>query len=58
MAGIYKNYEIVAFAIGGMEDHTHLLFRLPPVLAPAKAVSILKANSSRWMNEHGGSFAW
>lgn len=58
MAGICRNYEIVAFAIGGMEDHVHLLFRLPPVLALARAISILKANSSRWMSEHGTGFAW
>jgi putative transposase len=58
MAGICRNYEIVAFAIGGMEDHSHLLFRLPPVLALARAVSIVKANSSRWMSEHQAGFAW
>jgi hypothetical protein len=24
----------------------------------AKAVQLLKANSSKWMNEHGRGFAW
>ena len=58
MAGICKNYAIVAFAIGGMEDHVHLLWRLPPMLLLAKAVSVVKANSSRWMKEHCPKFAW
>ena len=58
MAGICKNYAIVAFAIGGMEDHVHLLWRLPPMLLLAKAVSVVKANSSRWMKEHAPKFAW
>ena len=58
LAGICKNYDMLPFAIGGMEDHVHLLLRLPPVLALAKAISVVKANSSRWMNEHGADFAW
>jgi REP element-mobilizing transposase RayT len=58
MAGICKNYAIVAFAIGGMEDHVHLLWRLPPTLTLAKALSVVKANSSRWMKEHRSRFDW
>jgi REP element-mobilizing transposase RayT len=58
MAGICRNHKIVAFAIGGMEDHVHVLLRLPPVLALARAISILKANSSSWMTEQGKPFAW
>jgi REP element-mobilizing transposase RayT len=56
MAGICKNHMIVAFAIGGMEDHVHVLLRLPPVLAVARAVSTLKANSFRGMSEQGTGF--
>ena len=59
LGGIARNLEVKVFAIGGMEDHVHLLFGLPPVLTLAKVVQTLKANSSRWMNEevrHG--FAW
>jgi len=58
MAGICKNYAIVAFAIGGMEDHVHLLGRLPPTLSLAKALSVVKANSSRWMKRHRLRFDW
>jgi REP-associated tyrosine transposase len=58
MAGIARNHEFLVLANGGMEDHVHLLIQLPPVLPLAKAVSLLKANSSSWMNEHGMKFAW
>ncbi len=58
IVGICRNHDIVAFAVGGMADHAHVLLRLPPVLSLAKAVSLIKANSSRWMGEHGGTFAW
>jgi hypothetical protein len=27
-------------------------------MAPAKAVQVLKANSSRWIRQHGIAFAW
>ena len=27
-------------------------------MAMSKAISLLKANSSKWMNEHGRVFAW
>src|SRR5215472_14293165 len=58
MAGICKSYDMLAFAIGGMEDHVHLLFRLPPVITLSHAISVVKANSSSWMREHGTAFAW
>jgi putative transposase len=35
-----------------------LLIALPPDVAPAKAIQVLKANSSRWLHGHGLEFAW
>jgi REP element-mobilizing transposase RayT len=58
MAGIARNHDFLVLANGGIEDHVHLLIQLPPVLSLAKAVSLLKSNSSSWMSEHGMSFAW
>jgi REP element-mobilizing transposase RayT len=59
MAGILKNHGMHAVAIGGIEDHIHALVNLGATLSIAKAVQVLKSNSSRWMNEHGGTrFAW
>src|SRR5271166_6197509 len=54
MAGVAKNHGMHAVAISGIEDHEHALLNLGPTLGIAKAVQVLKANSSRWMNEHPG----
>ena len=58
LAGICRNLGMAAIAINGMEDHAHLLFHLPPTIALAEAVRLLKTNSSKWMNDHGRRFAW
>jgi putative transposase len=58
MAGIARNHGFLVIANGGMEEHIHLLIQLHPTLALSKAVALLKANSSKWMNEHGLKFAW
>ena len=58
VAGICKKHEILVHAVGGMEDHIHLLIQVPPSLALAKAVLAIKSNSSRWANEEGHRFAW
>jgi putative transposase len=57
LAGIAKNHDINMLAIGGTKDHVHLLFHLPPKLALAKAVLLLKANSSKWIGE-AMEFSW
>ena len=41
-----------------MDDHIHLLVRIPPVLSVAKAVGAIKSNSSRWANEQSEKLAW
>jgi putative transposase len=59
MAGIAKKHSMHAVAIGGIEDHAHALIDMGPTLGIAKAVQVLKANSSRWMNDHPGlRFDW
>jgi putative transposase len=57
LAGIAKNHDINMLAIGGTKDHVHLLLHLPPKLALAKAVLLLKANSSKWIGE-AMEFSW
>jgi REP element-mobilizing transposase RayT len=52
MAAIATNHGMHAVAIGGIDDHVHVLLNLGPSVGIAKAVQVLKANSSRWMNEH------
>jgi len=38
-------------AVGGVEDHVHVLLSIPPTLAIAKAIQLLKGNSSKWVHE-------
>ncbi len=58
LRGIARNYNLDLFAIGGMDDHVHLLFSIPPKLSLADAIRALKANSSKWANESGHVFSW
>ena len=37
MAGIAKNYGMKAIAVGGLEDHVHVLLDVGPILGIAKA---------------------
>ena len=57
-AAICKNHDLLTFAVGGMEDHIHLLFRLPPTMPLAEAVKLVKSNSSKWIKEQTRNFAW
>jgi len=58
VGGICKAESIFVHAIGGMEDHIHLLIQIQPVLSLAKAVMTIKANSSKWASELVKEFAW
>jgi REP element-mobilizing transposase RayT len=40
-----------ALAVGGVEDHTHILLSLPSSIAIAEAMREIKSESSRWMHE-------
>jgi REP element-mobilizing transposase RayT len=61
LGGIARENDMVALAVGGIEDHVHLLMSLNRIISVAKAVQLLKAGSSKWINqsfpEHG-RFAW
>jgi REP element-mobilizing transposase RayT len=56
--GTAKNLGMVPVAVGGTANHCHLLFSLRPNMPISEAVQKLKANSSRWMSEHGLEFEW
>jgi len=45
-------------SVGGIANHAHVLFALPPTLTLATVMRNLKSNSSRWMREKGCKFAW
>jgi len=56
--GIGRNHGIPVLAAGGISNHAHLLVALPVDVTVAKAIQVMKANSSRWLHEHGLEFAW
>ena len=58
ITGICKNHEMFVHAVGGTEDHVHLLIQIPASMALSKAVNTIKSNSSKWANEEGRTFAW
>ena len=58
VAGICRNQGMIAFAVGGIEDHIHVLFRLAPTITLVRAVTLIKSNSSKWMGEQGIKFSW
>jgi putative transposase len=61
LGGIAKQNQMKALAIGGASDHGHVLLSLPATLSVAKAMQLLKGNSSKWIRETFPkmySFAW
>lgn len=57
-AGICKRQKVFVHAIGGVEDHIHLLLQFPATIAISEAIKKIKANSSGWMSDEIGRFAW
>jgi REP element-mobilizing transposase RayT len=51
LGGIARDNGIKALAIGGVDDHVHLLLSLPSTLAIAKVIQLVKGNSSKWVHE-------
>jgi REP element-mobilizing transposase RayT len=59
LGGIARKNGFKAIAVGGTDNHVHLLLSLPATMPLAKAVQLLKGGSSKWMNDSGGGgFAW
>jgi REP element-mobilizing transposase RayT len=51
LGGIAREHKMKALSIGGVEDHVHALLSIPATLPIAKAVQLLKGNSSKWIHE-------
>jgi putative transposase len=51
LVGVAKENGMKVLAVGGTADHVHLLFSLTPTMALAKAIQLLKGNSSKWLHE-------
>ncbi len=51
LGGIARQNQMKTLAIGGAADHVHILLSLPATLPIAKAMQLLKGNSSKWIRE-------
>jgi putative transposase len=51
LGGIARANKMKAVAIGGAADHVHIVVSLPAIMTVAKAVQVLKGNSSKWIHE-------
>jgi putative transposase len=50
LGGIARENKMRALTVGGVADHVHILLSLPSTLAIAKAVQLIKGNSSKWIH--------
>ncbi len=60
MSGILKGDGSYPLAVNGWKDHVHAFFELPVTMAVKDQMRMLKASSSKWINENflGGGFHW
>ncbi len=59
MGGIARRHKMPALAVGGTEDHAHVLLALPASMPVAEAMQLLKSGSTKWLHEnHKKDFEW
>ncbi len=51
LVGIAQNHKFGILAIGGIENHIHILMTLPATLTLSRAVQMLKGTSSKWIHD-------
>lgn len=61
ISGIITAKGAKSLAVGGWKDHVHVFFGMPVTTCISDFMSIIKANSSKWINEQlflKGKFQW
>jgi REP element-mobilizing transposase RayT len=61
ITGIVRENDHRLLAINGMPDHVHVFFGMRPTQSLSDLLQVIKANSSKWINERGfviGRFEW
>src|SRR5207248_3435249 len=61
LGGIARDNGMKALAVGGVEDHVHILLSLPATISVAKAIQLIKGGSSKWIHDTlpaHRAFAW
>jgi putative transposase len=52
IGGIIRAEGGVQLEIGGITDHVHILAKIKPSIAVSEILGKIKANSSKWANDH------
>jgi putative transposase len=61
MGGVARDSNMRALAVGGTADHIHIPLSIPSTTPIAKAIQLIKGNSSKWISDTFpglGDFAW
>jgi REP element-mobilizing transposase RayT len=56
IGGIVRAEGGVQLEIGGVTDHVHILAKIKPAISVSEMLAKLKANSSKWINDHKMKF--
>ena len=51
MGGVANAHNMQTIRVGGIEDHAHHLVSLPTTISLAKAIQLIKGNSSKWIHD-------
>jgi|ERR1041384_6212666 len=58
LGGTIRGLKGISLEIGGVEDHLHILVKLPPTIAVSDFLEKLKANTSKWSKSVRRGFSW
>ena len=58
LGGTIRGLKGICLEIGGVEDHVHILAKLPPTIAVSDFLEKLKSNSSKWAKSVRRGFSW
>ena len=61
MGGVARQNNMRPLAIGGTDDHAHVLLALPSTISVAKGIQLIKGGSSKWISQRSPShrgFEW
>ena len=61
IAAKVKDFDGIVHALGGTQDHVHLAVTIPPKIALAEFIGVIKGNSSHFVNHFvhpGFQFKW
>jgi REP element-mobilizing transposase RayT len=58
LGGTIRGLKGISLEIGGVEDHVHILVKLPPTISVSDFLEKLKANTSKWSKSVRRGFGW